>query len=153
MEAGHSLVTSWPEGEREVSRGPPSPTPSPSKSSHYRKGLRQRNTTTANAGLTRKSMRVNTPLSLSLFSWLLMTPSSRSSWKRAGELIDTVLGRVASRERAGKRGMGGKMAGLQVGSSPTASVVPVSDQVAHNTCRLQDALAFLLGQISLPASL
>jgi len=45
------------------------------------------------------------------------------------------------------------MAGLQVGSSPTASVVPVSDQVAHSTCRLQDALAFLLGQISLPASL
>lgn len=58
---------------------------------------------------------------------------------------------VAPQWRAGKRGMGGKMAELQVGSPPTASVVPVSDQVTHNTCCLQVSLAFLLGQISLPA--
>lgn len=45
------------------------------------------------------------------------------------------------------------MADLQVGSPPTTSVVPVSDQVAHNTCHLQVSLAFLLGQISLSASL
>lgn len=75
------------------------------------------------------------------------------SWKRAGELIGTVLGRVAPQWRAAKRGLGGKMADLQVGSPPTTSVVPVSDQVAHNTCHLQVSLAFLLGQISLSASL